>query len=148
MLKRFLLTALLMTASAPSWSQSGMSAVSDSASGTTAAASAPDMFGAAPGGMMVSEPLAEPATSGISVLEDDGVPFLPVEDLCGTLAATAADVTLAYTDCMGAETDAYDRILSGLAGYEPGLLASCEVATRVGGGGYLTLLSCLEPSQD
>lgn len=148
MLKPILLTALMMTASTSSWAQSSMSAVSDSASGTTAAASAHDMFGATSGGMMVSEPLAGPTVSGVSSLVDDGVPFLPVEELCGSLAQGAPDVTLAYTECMEAETDAYDRILSGLARYEPGLLASCEVATRAGGGGYLTLLSCLEPSQD
>jgi hypothetical protein len=106
------------------------------------------MFGASPGGMMVSEPLVGPAVSAISVLEDDGVPFLPVEDICVAVSATSTDQPAAYADCIGAETDAYDRILSGLFGYEPGLMASCDVATRSGGGGYLTLLSCLGTPQN
>jgi hypothetical protein len=148
MLKPLLLTALMMIVTTPSWAQSGMSVISESAAGVSASSTARDMFGAPPGGMMVSEPLAGPAVSAISILEDDGVPYLPVEDLCATVAAASTDQATAYADCIGAETEAYDRILSGLPGYEPGLMASCDVATRSGGEGYLTLLSCLGSPQD
>jgi hypothetical protein len=148
MLKPILITALMTVVTTPSWSQSGMSTVSGGQSEASASPSAQDMFGASPGGMMVSEPLVGPAVSAISVLEDDGVPFLPVEDLCVAVSATSTDQPAAYADCIGAETDAYDRILSGLSGYEPGLMVSCEAATRAGGGGYLTLISCLEPPQE
>lgn len=148
MLKPFLLTALIIAVTTPSWAQSGMSMASDGSSGAFATPSAEGMFGAAPGVMMVSEPLAGPGFSAISFLADDGIPYLPVEELCGAVVATSTDKATAYADCIGAETDAYDIIRSGLPGYEPDLMASCEVATRAESGGYLSLLSCLGTPQD
>lgn len=145
MLRPVFLSLLLISQAAPGLAQSGAVSASDGAASAATAEAAP--FGGAPGSMRVSEPLT--GASAVSVTQaDDGVPYLPVQDLCGAAASGAVDVTRAYADCMGAETDAYDRIAAGLPGYEAGLLASCEAATRAGEGGYITLLACLEPGAD
>lgn len=145
MLRPVFLSLLLLSLAPPGLAQSGSAGASDGAAPAATAEAGPS--GAAPGSMRVSGPL-----SGVGAVSaapaDDGVPYLALQDLCGAAASSAVDVTRAYADCMGAETDAYDRIAAGLPGYEAGLLASCEVATRAGGGGYITLLACLEPGSD
>ena len=145
MLRPVLLSLLLIGPAWPALSQTGAVSASEGAGPGVGAEASP--FAAAPGTMRVSEPLA--GVGGISAVRaDDGVPYLPLQDLCGAADASAVDVTRAYADCIAAETGAYDRIAAGLPGYEPGLLASCEAATRASGSGYLSLLACLEPGSD
>lgn len=145
MLRPALLSLLLMSHAAPGLAQLGAGTVSDGAASGATAEVAP--FGGALGSMMVSEPLAGVGATS-AAQPDDGIPYLPVQDLCGASAAGAVNVTRAYADCMGAETEAYDRIAAGLPAHKAELLASCEAATRAGGGGYVTLLACLEPGAD
>jgi len=145
MLRPVLISLLLIGPAWPALSETGAVSASQGA-GPGVGAEAPP-FAAAPGTMRVSEPLA--GVGGISAVRaDDGVPYLPLQDLCGAAAASAVDVTRAYADCIAAETGAYDRIAAGLPGYEPRLLASCEAATTASGSGYLSLLACLEPASD
>ena len=142
MLRTVFLSLLLISQAAPGLAQSGAAGASDGA-----APAEGGLTRAGPGSMTVSGPLA--GGGAVSAAQaDDGVPYLPVQDLCGAAASAAVDVTRAYADCMGAETDAYDRIAAGLPGYEAGLLTSCEAATLAGEGGYITLLACLEPEGD